>query len=104
MKRSTIIIVLVLIVLGISVWIDLTERGTEKKVLTSEGTQIRVLEAEAKEGLMKIVEPNGEMSLFSDGVKGKELSRIARKQETLLCQVDYSYHRIKRFIKKKLTH
>jgi hypothetical protein len=103
MKRSTIIIVLVLIVLGISVWIDSTERRTEK-VLTAEGTQIRVLEAEAKGGLMKIVEPNGEMSLFSSGVKGKELSRIARKQETLLCQVDYSYHRIKRFIKKKLTH
>lgn len=103
MKRSTIIIVLVLIVLGISVWIDSTERRTEK-VLTSEGTQIRVLEAEAKEGLVKIVEPNGEMSIFSNGVKGKELSRIARKQETLLCQVDYSYHRIKRFIKKKLTH
>lgn len=102
MKRS-IIIVLVLIVLGISVWIDSTERRTEK-VLTSEGTQIRVLEAEAKEGLVKIVEPNGEMSIFSNGVKGKELSRIARKQETLLCQVDYSYHRIKRFIKKKLTH
>ena len=103
MKRSTIIIVLVLIVLGISVWIDSTERRTEK-VLTSEGTQIRVLEAEAKGGVMKIVEPNGEMSIFSNGVKGKELSRIARKQETLLCQVDYSYHRIKRFIKKKLTH
>lgn len=103
MKRSTIIIVLVLIVLGISVWIDSTERRTEK-VLTSEGTQIRVLEAEAKGGVMKIVEPNGEMSIFSNGAKGKELSRIARKQETLLCQVDYSYHRIKRFIKKKLTH
>jgi hypothetical protein len=103
MKRSTIIIVLILIVLGISVWIDSTERRTEK-ILTSEGTQIRVLEAEAKGGLMKIVEPNGEMSLFSSRVKGKELSRIARKQERFMCQVDYSYHRIKRFIKKKLTH
>jgi len=103
MKRSTIIIVLILIVLGILVWIDSTERRTEE-VLTSEGKQIRVLEAEAKGGLVKIVEPNGEMSIFSNGVKGKELSRIARKQETLLCQVDYSYHRIKRFIKKKLTH
>lgn len=103
MKRSTIIIVLILIVLGISVWIDVTERRAEK-ILSSEGTQIRVLEAEAKGGLIKIVEPNGEMSLFSNGVKGDELSRIASKQETLMCQVDYSYHRIKRFIKKKLTH
>jgi hypothetical protein len=103
MKRSTIIVVLILIVLGISVWIDVTERRAEK-ILSSEGTQIRVLEAEAKGGLLKIVEPNGEMSLFSNGVKGDELSRIARKQETLMCQVDYSYHRIKRFIKKKLTH
>ncbi len=103
MKRSTFIIILILIVLGISVWIDSMERR-EEKVFTSEGIQIRVLEAEAKEGLTKIVEPNGEMSLFSDGVKGKELSRIAQKQETLICQVDYFYHRIKRFIKKKLTH
>ena len=101
MKRS--IFIIILIVLGISVWIDSMERRAEK-IFTSEGTQIRVLEAEAKGGLTKIVEPNGEMSLFSDGVKRKELSRIARKQETLMCQVDYSYHRIKRFINKKLTH
>jgi hypothetical protein len=103
MKRSIPIIVLILVVLGISVWIDSVERRAEK-IFSSEGIQIRVLEAEAKGGLTKIVEPNGELSLFSDGVKGKELSRIARKQETLMCQADYLYHRIKRFIKKKLTH
>ncbi|UCD71065.1 MAG: hypothetical protein JSW70_08695 [Syntrophobacterales bacterium] len=102
MKRSTFIIILILIGLGISVWIDSIERRAEK-IFSSGGIQIRVLEAEAKGGLTKIIEPNGEMSLFSDGVKRKELSRIAREQKTLMCQMDYLYHRIKRFIKGKLA-
>ena len=103
MKRFTFIIILILIVLGISVWIDSMERKAEK-FFSSEGSQIRVLEAEAKGGFTKIIEPNGEMSLFNDVAKRKELSRIARKQKTLMCQVDYFYHRIKRFVKKKLIH
>jgi len=103
MKKSTCIITLILIVLGISVWIDSRERKAEK-TFSSEGIHIRVLEAAAKGGLTKIVEPNGELSLFSDRVKKKELSRIAGKQKTLMCKVDYFYHRIKRFIKKKLMH
>ncbi|MFQ6079538.1 MAG: hypothetical protein ACE5NJ_10455 [Thermodesulfobacteriota bacterium] len=103
MKRSTSIIILILIVLGISVWINSTERKAEK-IFSSEGIQIWVLDAAAKGGLTKIVEPNGELNLFSDAVKRKELSRIAGKQKTLVCKVDYFYHRIKRFIKKKLIH
>jgi hypothetical protein len=103
MKRSIFIIILILIGMGISVWINSTERRAEK-IFSSEGIGIRVLDAEAKGGLTKIVEPNGELSLFSDRVKRKELSRIAEKQKTLMCKVDYFYHRIKRFIKKKLTH
>lgn len=103
MKRSTIIIFFILIVLGISVWINATERK-EEKIFSWEDIQVRVLDADAKEGLTKIVEPNGELSLFSDAVKRKELSRIAGKQKTLVCTVDYFYHRIKRFIKKKLIN
>ncbi len=103
MKRSTFIIILILIIVGISVWIDSMERKMEE-IFSSEGIQIRVLEAEAKGGLTKLVEPNGELSLFSDRVKRKELSRIAGKQKTLMCKVDYFYHRIKRFIKRKLIH
>lgn len=103
MKRSTFIIILILIIVGISVWIDSMERKMEE-IFSSEGVQIRVLEAEAKGGLTKLVEPNGELSLFSDRVKRKELSRIAGKQKTLMCKVDYFYHRIKRFIKRKLIH
>jgi hypothetical protein len=103
MKRSTSVIVLILIVLGLSVWINLKERRTEK-IFSSEGIQIRVLEAEVTRGVIKIVEPNGELNLFSDRVKRKELSRIERKQKTLMCQADYFYHRVKRFIKKKISH
>ena len=102
MKRSTSVIVLILVVVGISTWINVKERGAEK-IFSSEGIQIRVLEAEAKGGITEIVEPSGELSLFSDRVKRKELSRIARKQKTLTCQADYFYHRIKRFIKRKLA-
>jgi len=91
------------VAVGISTWINVKERRAEK-IFSSEGIQIRVLEAEAKGGITKIVEPNGELSLFSDGVKRQELSRIARKQKTLMCQADYFYHRIKRFVKRKLAH
>ncbi len=100
MKRSTSVIILILIIVGISLWINFKERGAEE-IFSSEGLVIRVLEAEAKGGVIKIVEPNGEMSLFSDGVRKQELSRIARKQQTLGCQADYFYHRIKRFITRK---
>ena len=103
MKRTPLIIILILIVLGISVWINSKERKAEK-IFTSEGIGVRVLEGEAKGGLTKIIEPNAELSLFSDRVKRKELLRIAEKQKTLMCKVDYFYHRIKRFIKKKLIH
>ena len=103
MKRSTSVIVLILVAVGISTWINMKERRAEK-IFSSEGIQIRVLEAEARGGITKIVEPNGELSLFSDGVKRQELLRIARKQKTLMCQADYFYHRIKRFIKRKLGH
>jgi hypothetical protein len=103
MRRSTSIIILVLILLGISLWINSTEKKAEK-IFSWEDIQVRVLDAQAKEGLTKIVEPNKELSLFSDAVKRKELLRIAGKQKTLVCKVDYFYHRIKRFIKKKLIH
>ncbi len=103
MRRFTSIIILVLILLGISLWINSTEKKAEK-IFSWEDIHVRVLDAEATEGLTKIVEPNGELSLFSDAVKRKELSRIAGKQKTLVCKVNYFYHRIERFIKKKLIH
>lgn len=103
MKRPTLVIVLILVIAGISVGINLKERRAEK-TFSSEGFEIRVLEAEAKRGVIKIVEPNGEMSIFSDEVKKQEVSRIAGKQETLMCQLDYFYHRIERFIKRRLAH
>lgn len=102
MKRPTSVIMLILVLAGISVGINLKERRAEK-IFCSEGFEIRVLAAEVKGGVIKIVEPNGEMNLFSDGVKKQEVSRIARKQETLMCQLDYFYHRIKRFIKRRLA-
>lgn len=102
MKPFHSIIILILVVVGISVGINLKERRAEK-ILSSEGLEIRVLEAEVKAGIVKIVEPNGEMSLFSEAVKKQELSRIARKQRTSMCQLDYFSSRIKRFIKRKLA-
>ncbi len=79
MKRSVFIIILILIGMGILVWINSTERRAEK-IFSSEGIGIRVLEAEAKGGLTKIVEPNGELTLFSDRVKKKELSRTRKNR------------------------
>lgn len=101
MNRWTLVFALILIVLGTLVWMDYTEREVET-FFSAEGYQIRVLEAKAQGGVTKIIEPNGEMSVFSDQVKKKELSMIAEKQGTLLAQLDYSYHRISRFIKRKL--
>lgn len=101
MKRSTSVILFILVLVGISVGINLKERKAEK-IFSSEGFEIRVLEAEIYGGIIKIVEPNGGMSLFSDAVRKQEVSKIARKQETLMCQLDYFYHRIRRFIKRGL--
>ena len=101
MKLSNFIIVLILIVLGISVWISLMERKAET-TFSSDGIQIRVLEAEVQGELIRIVEPNGKLSFFSDQTKREELMRIAERQKTLMNEVDYFYHRLRRFIKKKL--
>ncbi len=103
MRRSTAIFLLILIVLGTLVWIDYTERKVET-LFSAEGYQIRVLEAKAQGGVTKIIEPNGQMSIFSDQFKKKELSRLAERQGNLLTQLDYSYHRISRFIKRKLAN
>ncbi len=58
------IIVLILIVLGILVWINFTERKAET-VFSSDGIEIRVLEAEVQGVLLRIVEPKGELSIFN---------------------------------------
>jgi len=52
-------------------------------------------------GLIKIIEPNGQLILFSEDVKKEELSKIADRQKSFMGQVDYYYHRIVRYIKKK---
>jgi hypothetical protein len=103
MKLSTFIIIVVIIIVGASVWMNVTERRAEK-IFSADGIQVRVLEVEAKGRITKIIEPNGDLSAFSDGARKKELSRIARKQRGLVCQADYFYHRIKRYIKKKFVH
>ena len=56
MKIFYFIIVLILIVLGILVWINFTERKAET-VFSSDGIEIRVLEAEVQGVLLRIVEP-----------------------------------------------
>jgi len=68
---------------------------------TANGVQIRVLDAKSLGGITKIIEPNGEMSVFSDRTRKKELLRIASSQEKLSTQLDYSYHRIRRFLHKR---
>lgn len=100
MNRRTPIYILTLAVLGSAAWIDYTERKAET-YFSAEGEQIRVLEAKAQGGVTKIIEPNGAMSVFSDQVKKKELSRIAERQRSPVIQLEYFYHRIKRFIKRK---
>lgn len=59
MRLSTVITVLIIIVVRAAVWMHATERRTEK-TFSSEGIQGRVLEAAAKGGITKIVEPNGD--------------------------------------------
>ena len=100
MKLSKFIMILVLILIGISAWINFMERKKET-IFSSAGLQIRVLEAEAQGGLIKIIEPNGQLIIFSDDVKKEELAKIAERQKSFTGQVDYFYHRILRFIKKK---
>jgi hypothetical protein len=81
--------------------VDYQER--KKEVLfTSEGVGNRALDAKSQEGVTRIIEPNGETKAFSDQAKKKELRMIADRQKSLLTQLDYSYHRIKRYIKKKI--
>jgi len=100
MKLSRFIMILVLILTGISAWINFMERKKET-IFSSAGIQIRVLEAEAQGGLIKIIEPNGRLIIFSEDVKKEELSKIAERQKSFMGQADYFYHRILRFIKKK---
>ncbi len=100
MKLSRFIMILVLILIGVSAWINFMERKKET-TFSSAGIQIRVLEAEAQGGLIKIIEPNGRLIIFSEDVKKEELSKIAERQKSFMGQADYFYHRILRFIKKK---
>jgi hypothetical protein len=100
MKLSKFIIFIILILIGVSAWINFVEMKKET-IFSSAGIQIRVLEAEAQGGLIKIIEPNGQLILFSEDVKKEELSKIADRQKSFMGQVDYYYHRIVRYIKKK---
>ncbi len=92
--------ILVLILTGVSAWINFMERKKET-TFSSGGLQIRVLEAEAQRGLIKIIEPNGQLIVFSEDVKKEELAKIAERQKSFMGQADYFYHRILRFIKTK---
>ncbi len=103
MKLSRFIMILALILRGVSAWINFMERKQET-IFSSAGIQIRVLEAEAQAGLIKIIEPNGRLIIFSEDVKKEELSKIAERQKSFMGQVDYFYHRILRFIKKKFLN
>ena len=101
MKLVYFIIVLILTVLGILLWINFTERKAET-IFSSDGIEIRVLEAEVQGVLLRIVEPNGELSFFSDQTKEEALRELAERQKTLTNEADYFYHRLKRYIEKKL--
>ncbi|MCZ6751899.1 MAG: hypothetical protein O7E51_08735 [Acidobacteria bacterium] len=101
MKRSYFIIALILIVLGTPLWINFMESKSETS-FASDGIQIQVLEAEVTGELIRIVEPNGEVSFFSDQTKRAELMRIADRQQSLMGKADYFYHRLERYIKRKL--
>ena len=101
MKLSYFIIVLILIVLGTPLWINFMESRSETS-FASDGIQIQVLEAEVIGELIRIVEPNGKMSFFSDQTKREELLKIAERQKTLTSKAEYFYHRLERYIKKKL--
>lgn len=101
MKIFYFIIVLILIVFGILGWINFTERKAET-VFSSDGIEIRVLEAEVQGVLLRIVEPNGELSIFSEKTKKEALTELAERQKTLANEADYFYHRLKRYMEKKL--
>ncbi len=100
MKLFYFIIVLILIVVGILGWINFTERK-EETIFSSDGIEIRVLEAEVQGVLIRIVEPNGELSIFSEQTKEEALTELAERQKTLTNEADYFYHRLKRYIEKK---
>ncbi len=102
MKLSKFIMILMLILIGVSAWINFVERK-EETIFSSAGIQIRVLEAVAQGGLIKIIEPNGQLIIFSEDVKKEELSKIAERQKSPMTQADYFYHRVLRFVKKKLA-
>ena len=102
MKRSYLIIALILIVLGTPLWINFMESKSETS-FASDGIQIRVLEAEVTGELIRIVEPNGEVSFFSDQTKREELMKIAERQKSLMGQAEYFYHRLERYIKRKFN-
>ena len=102
MKLSKFIMILTLILIGVTAWINFVERKNET-IFSSAGIEIRVLEAAAQGGLIKIVEPNGQLIIFSEDVKKEELSKIADRQKSFMGQVDYYYHRILRFIKRKFS-
>ena len=80
MKLSKFIIFIILILIGVSAWINFVEMKKET-IFSSAGIQIRVLEAEAQGGLIKIIEPNGQLILFSEDVKKEELSSHPFRRE-----------------------
>ena len=100
MKLSKFIMISALILLGISAWINFIERKKEIN-FTAAGIDIRVLEAAAQGDLIKIVEPNGQLIIFSEDVKKEEMAKIAKRQKSLVTQADYFYHRVVRYIKEK---
>ena len=100
MKRFYFIVVLILIVLGGLAWINFAERNAET-IFSSDGIEIRVLEAEVQGELIRIVEPNGESSFFSEQTKEEELTKLAERQKTLTNEANYLYHRLKRYIEKR---
>lgn len=89
-----------LILLGISAWINFIERKKET-IFSSAGIDVRALEAAARSGLIKIVEPNGQLIIFSEDVKKEELTKIAERQKSLMTQANYFYYRVVRFIKER---
>ena len=97
MRLRNWVLVFILLAAGGWGWMDYQGRRTET-LFTASGVQVRVLSAEAQGGFTKIVEPNGKINVFSDRTRKQELSRIAATQEKLSTRLDYSYHRVKRFI------
>ncbi len=100
MKIFYFIIALILIVVGFLGWINFTERK-EETVFSSDGIEVRVLEAVVEGELIRIIEPNGELSFFSEKTKEEALTELAERQRTLSNEAEYFYHRLKRYIEKK---